>query len=473
MKIRLLPYLCASAALLGVPAAVAEPNLQWQVYGDLGTAYATNPTKVDDDLAEDDFAVRARIGAALTQRTATTDLEFDYRYTHLTWVDDSFGDRDTLVGFGSFKWQPQDYFSFFVNNRRRDLTQNSRNPDTQANRSVRGVTEFGGLFTARLGRVDTLNLAPVYRFVRYNSGEGVDSDRPGVVAFWEHRLSPTDKMSVNLFAERIDFDADEVENDLDRVQAFLGYGARLNRLSYDFQAGYTWVESDVDENEAEGETEYSGPLLRAVVRYEQQNHSFNLLAVRDLTDTSIGLDDSDFGGEFGSGDTDVNRLALVTRSSVDAFYNVRFAAEQWNLRAGYRYDRQDVEATPSGVPEDESQANDQARNWLYAGLDYDMTRKITARLAGSYKNIDYFEDPDGRIDDEYRIGLMLVFNIFRYGYLQAGGLHEARTSNDSGVSDYTDNMLFVNLRWVFPDHKIDRSSLRGSRGAEFGRDFGF
>ena len=116
MKIRPLPFLCVSLVLSGGPT-LAEPNLQWQVYGDLGTAYATNPTKVADDLAEDDFAVRARIGAALNQKTATTDLDFDYRYTHLTWVDDSFGDRDTLEGVGSFKWQPQDYFSFFINNR--------------------------------------------------------------------------------------------------------------------------------------------------------------------------------------------------------------------------------------------------------------------------------------------------------------------------------------------------------------------
>ncbi len=92
---------------------MADPNLQWQVYGDLGAAYATNPTKVNDDDAEPDTIVRARIGGALTQKTATTDLDFDYRYTHDTWLNDSFSDRDTLEGYGIFTWQPKDYFQVF------------------------------------------------------------------------------------------------------------------------------------------------------------------------------------------------------------------------------------------------------------------------------------------------------------------------------------------------------------------------
>jgi hypothetical protein len=471
MKIRLIPCLCSAAALLG-GGAVADPNLQWRVYGDLGTAYATNPTKVNDDNAEPDTIVRARIGGALTQQTATTDLDFDYRYTHDTWLDDSFGDRDTLEGYGIFTWQPKDYFQFFVNNRRRDLIVNNTFADTQNNRSVRSVTELGALFTARLGPVDSLNLAPVYRLVNYNSGEGIDSKRPGLVAFWEHRLSPTDNMSVNFFAERIDFETDAVQNDIDRAQAFLGYAARLNHLRYDFEAGYTWVKVDdanPPANESDQGTDFSGPLLRALVQYQQKNHIFNFIAVRDLTDTSIGLDDSEFGSEYTSGDTDVNQLALVTRTQVDAFYDLTFAAEQWNLRAGYRYDKQDVEATATEI----SLARDEIRNWLYGSLDYDMTRKITARLVGSYKNIDFTDSPFDRVDDEYRLGFMFVFQIFKYGYVQTGALHEARTSNVSFVSDYTDNMLFVNFRWVFPEYQLDRDGRRGAVGEEFGRDFDF
>jgi hypothetical protein len=450
-------------------------DLQWQVYGDLGAIYQTNPSKVSSG-EEADTKIRAVAGGILTNTTATTDLDLNYRAMHETWLDDTFTDRDTLEGYGSFNWKPSDYFSVFVNNRRRDLIVNERVASTQDNRTVRGTTEIGALFTARLGQVDTLNFAPVYRMVNYSNGEGVDSNRPGVVAFWEHRLSKTDKASVNLFAERIDFEADEVQNDIDRAQAFLGYAATLNRLSYDINAGYTWVKVDTSNSpsgEIPLEDQFSGPLLRALVRYDYQNHLFSLRAVRDLTDTSIGLDDSAFGGDAGyqPGDSSVNQLALVTRTQLDLTYDLRFAAEQWNLQTGYRYDRQAVEATPSAIPL--SLARDETRNWLYGSLDYAMTSKINAKIGATYKAIDFTDSPFGRKDDEYRLGLVFTFQIFKYGYLQAGGLHERRDTNVDFFNSYTDNMVFLNLKLVYPQQQPSRGGYRGNYGEDIGRGFGF
>jgi hypothetical protein len=469
MKSRLIP--CLTSALVVISGQALAADLKWQVYGDLGALYESNPTKVENDT-QDDTAVSALIGARLYQDTQTILLDFDYRGSHQTWIDDTFDDRNTLEGYGQFTWQPADYFTFFINNRRTDLIVNNTFADTQNNRAVRSTTEAGALFTARLGRVDTLNLAPVYRAVTFSSGNGVDSNRPGMLAFWRHRLSETDALSVNVFAERVDFDSDAVQNDIDRAQAFLGYSAKLNRLSYDIEAGYTWVRGDDSDNPGtvdDSDNDYSGPLVRAYADYERDNHLFTLRAFRDLTDTSIGLDDSTVGGvNYDPGDNNVNQLALVTRTQVDLNYDLDFAAQQWNWQIGYRYDQQDVEATATNI----SLARDENRNWLHSTLRYEMTRNIDARLFGSYQTTDFTDSPLGREDDIYRLGLVFTFRIFKYGFINFGAEQERRNSNVDLVSDYTDNKIFANFRMEFPELP-GREAGRRSVGNRYGRDYGF
>lgn len=294
--------------------------------------------------------------------------------------------------------------------------------------------------------------------------------------FWGHKLSKTDKLTVNVFAERIDFDSEATQNDIDRAQAYLGYAAKLNRLSYEIEGGYTWVRGDDSGNPDsvdDSVNDYSGPLVRAFVNYEHENHVFRLRAFQDLTDTSIGLDDSTLGGvDYNTGDSNVNQLALVTRTQVDLNYDLEFAAEQWRWDIGYRYDRQDVEATAT----EDSLARDEKRDRLYSSLNYSMTRNISARLAGSYQVIDFTDSPIDRADDNYRLGLMFTFRVFKYGYINVGAEQERRNSDFieipgvQGPVDYVDNRVFANFRMEFPTLPGRRGGFRPSLGGSgYGR----
>ncbi len=491
MKSRLIPCICSAAMLLS--GHVLASNLKWEVYGDLGAQYESNPRKAASGSEQGDTKVRALAGIRLHQETEFIFLDFDYRASHETWLgemDEIFGDRNKLEGYGQFSWKPADYFTFYVNNRREDLIVNNRFVETQNNRTVRSVIEVGAEFTARLSRVDTLNLVPIYRAVNF-SDAGIDSKRPGVLLFWGHRLSETDALSVNLFAESIDFetpvlDAIAPQDDILRAQAFVGYSARLNRLSYEFEAGYTWVRRD-DSNNADSiddsANDYSGPLIRARLNYQHENHSFQLRVIRDLTDTSVGLGGSFSGGDYGTGDTSVNQLALVTRSQIDVYYDLAFAAEQWSWQIGYRYDQQDVEYDALDALEDAIGpidppidlgllgVQDETRNLIYSALLYEMTPKITARLIGNYRITDFTDSPLGREDDIYRLGLVFTFRMFKYGYFDLGAEQENRNSNV--VHDYVDNKIFANLRLVFPARPGRRDARGGYGGGGGGGDFGF
>lgn len=448
MKTKLFSCCCGVAMLASGPVVASE--LRWQVTGDVGAIHESNPTKVENDEKADTRGI-VQLGGRLFQDTESLFMDLEYKARHENWADDTFDDRNTLQGHGQITWRPADYFTFYANNRRQDLIVNNTFSDTQDNRSVRSTTELGARFTAHLGALDTLNVAPVYRQVNFSSGDGVDSNRPGVLAFWGHRLSKTDSFRVNVFAERIDFDSDSTQNDIDRAQAFVRYSARLNRLSYDIEAGMTWVVGD-DSNNAEGvddgDNDFSGMLFRAFVDYEHKNHLFQLRAFHDLTDTSIGLSDSTLGGvEYNPGDSNVNQLALVTRSQVDISYDLGFADERWNWGIGYRYDRQDVEATATEI----SLARDETRNWVYTSLQYNMTRNIDLMARGSYETIDFTDSPTEREDEYYKLGAAVNFNMFKYGRLSVGVEHEQRESNALAViQDYTDLMVYANFRLAFP-----------------------
>lgn len=463
MNNKLLSCCCGAALLVAGNAQAAD--LKWQVFGDLGAAFETNPTKVEEDEKED-TRVRARIGGRLYQDTEQLFLDLEYSAATEAWVNDTFQDRNTLEGYGQILWQPVDFFNLYVNNRRQDLIVNNTFADTQDNRSVRSTTEIGALFIGHITKVDTLNIAPVYRAVRFQDSGGVGSKRPGVLAFWQHRISTTDRFGLNAFVESIDYDSDAVQNDVLRAQAFVSYSARLNRLSYDFQFGQTWMQGDDSNNDPgvdDSDNDFQGTLLRAFIDYDYDNHMFQLRAFHDLTDTSIGLSDSNVGGVgYNPGDSSVSQLALITRTQVDVRYGLAFAARQWDWSIGYRFDKQIVEAR-ADEEGFQAPARDEIRNRIYSTLHYNMTRYVDARLEGEYYSIDFTDSPIGRVDDYLRVGLIFDFQLFRYGRLRAGAVHEQRLSNaEPLVHDYTDETLFVDFRLEFPP--LARRGVRGFRG---------
>ena len=97
MKRRFTPWLFGTAMIISAHTLGAD--LKWQVFGDLGAQYNSNPTKVEVGDEQDDTVVRALVGGRMYQDTEFLFLDFDYRATHVSWVDDTFGDRNTLEGY--------------------------------------------------------------------------------------------------------------------------------------------------------------------------------------------------------------------------------------------------------------------------------------------------------------------------------------------------------------------------------------
>ena len=67
MKKRFTPWLFGTAMIISAHTLGAD--LKWQVFGDLGGAYQSNPGRAESGDEQDDTAVRAGVGGRLYQDT--------------------------------------------------------------------------------------------------------------------------------------------------------------------------------------------------------------------------------------------------------------------------------------------------------------------------------------------------------------------------------------------------------------------
>ena len=442
-------------------AAIVSANaaaLEWTVNGQVGGQYESNPERIDKADETDlnpidaDWRRNAEIGGSISMDTGKIHLDGEYSARHESWRDDSFENRNTLTGFGTFSWRPAHFFEYFITDRRTDLIIDSEDADVSSNRDVRNVFVTGASFYARLSSVDDLVLTTSYRSVHYQRGEGSDGVRPAAELSWEHRLSEVSRLSVNGFYERITyFDADVtidtefspplpprvIEEDVkaNRGNLFFRYEAELRRLSYELEAGATRM--DVVEG---GGEDYTAPLFRGALNYEYAGHLLNFRLFHVLTDSGIGLAESTVGGaDFDPGDANVDSLDILTRQELAARYNLTFGARRWNFLVDYSYNREDWENLP----------NDQNRRFLRSELNYDITRWFNLGVMADNQRYHFIEDPDNRKDNRLRYGLTGNFRLFRHGYIDFGVMRETQNSNVDG-GDYSTRIAFINFRMLYP-----------------------
>lgn len=439
---------CALALLFGSSSAFA---LEWGVDGRVGAQHETNPDlSFQDEQA--DWRRIAEVRGFLSHESSQIDVDLDYSAYHESWADKTFDDRNTFTGFGSFQWQPANFFRFFLENRRRDLIVNNQDADTPDNRDVRTTLTGGVEFIANVTSVDELYLQGVYRKVGFQESFGIDQNRPGVGVGWRHRLSEVSRLSVDAFAERIEFkDQDTIERgDVDRANLYAEYQAQLRRIDYVIQVGYTWVDADetiriVDDGsgptlEVLEAQKFGEPLIRADLGYTKDNHRLTFTAFHVLTDTSIGLDENNIGGiDYTPEDSNFDQLDLVTRQQVRFGYNLLFGKERWTLDVVARGDREDYQTAQ----------RDQDRQRINTLLTYQINRRIDLGMYADYERIHFQDDPNNTRYNTLWAGVRMGFRIFRFGEINLRLERQRRTSGDD-FAEFTNNVAAAEIRLFYP-----------------------
>lgn len=420
--------------LLLAPVVMAAAHgahaLDWNVGAELGAEHHSNAGKVSSN-EESDLLQLLGVGVTANHETNTLTLDADYRALIERWQDDVQDDRDTVTGFAEVAWRPVEFLRLYASNERHDLTVDSREAKTTDNSDVRDTSVVGAEFSFRFTGVDTAGIAAFYREVNYQE-EGIGSERPGMLAFWRHDLSPVSSVSLSALAEQVKFD--DIDQEGGRQNVYFSYQAALSALQYQVDLGVSRMELDAGELTDKDE-DFTGELIRLAVDYTYHKHQLQLLLAREVTDSSLGLEDASLygGGSFNPQDTNIENFDVIMQSQAYFSYRWDFA-QRWRVGAAYRYSMDDYEHL----------RRDEKRHDVVFDLNYQATRTIDVGIYGGVQIWKYEDLIERDKDDRQYAGARVNWQMARQWGVTLGYEYEERDS-DLDRLRYDNNIIYARL----------------------------
>lgn len=305
-----------------------------------------------------------------------------------------------------------------------------RTTDVSNNRERRSVLTAG--FDGKLhpSSVDTIIISPRFTDVKLQESNQSDSERGGLSATWQRRLSEVSSLA--LTAGYTDVKFDEGTNDYESTNLMLSYRAALSRLSYQLGAGYNKFDRD------DGDSP-DGYMLRAGADYLGEGFSWGGALVHELTDNSIGLSGAELDlSNFRADDSNFDQLDIIERTQLDLYGRRQLGmVSEVFVGAGLRRDRYE---TLTGLDEDSY--------YVQLGYSYQLSSLWTLGASARWETSDFINDPSNL---EYDDTDLEVFAAYRYNSRldwRLSLLHEKRDSNLSS-QEYTDNQVALAVNYRF------------------------
>lgn len=283
-----------------------------------------------------------------------------------------------------------------VSHERTEQLQNSRDPNVRSNRQLRDVYTLGPRLTARLSPVDDLLFGLHYTGVSYddfgqnelqqNASDGgtdapgsgssanSDSERVEASAGWQHRLSPTDVMSLMYQRIEAEFESDIEDIRYDRL--FASYNVQLASSIYTIALGANKVQRDIA-----GDND--GFYGQATWKLDYAGHRLSIDAVNELTDSSIGLGgNGTVDGDFRPEDSNFDVVDTLERTTLKFGYGYDRICERCILDLRLSFDEQDFDVQP----------RDQQTTDYGATFRYRLTPMLTAVLSATRSEREFTSD---------------------------------------------------------------------------------
>ncbi|AMN47462.1 hypothetical protein ACG33_10180 [Steroidobacter denitrificans] len=299
--------------------------------------------------------------------------------------------------------------------------------ETADNREYVNYFTTGPDFTLGLGGANFLRLSGRYSDNTYED-LAFDNTRYSGTLTLGRRLTDTNVLSINVSSDRVEFDKESINTDIDRQAAYLNYSAQGARTGLNASVGYTEVE-------IQGETS-SGLLAELdLTRRLSPSSSVFLSAGTRFSDAGDVFRDAldrrtRFEGQL--------RDATLTQATDDAF-------EYRSFGAGYNWQRNRT-TLRLGVEWSEERyerATDLDRTvvtWSTL-IRRELSRTLSVSLQGRYYQQEY--DASGFDDDEiearlgglWRLGrrMGLTFN-YQYFHRKASNVTSGSTENRVGMT---------------------------------------
>ncbi|HJS36378.1 MAG TPA: outer membrane beta-barrel protein [Pseudoxanthomonas sp.] len=398
---------------------------------DLGMERNSNVTMVPADPIEQRY-LRAGVGFSITENISALQLNLDGRAEYRDYEDDIFADTVDGTLSGRMNWVaiPQRLF-FVVEDNLTVQPVDSLVPDGPGNRQQVNVFSAGP--TVLFNWTSSLHGQAELRYV-HSDAEVTDefnSQRLAAAVRTIKELSPTSRVSLNLQAQRVDFDDDIVARDYNRYDIYGRYVRTLANFELGADLGY----SRIDYRQGESRSE---PLLRADAQWNLSPHSQLIAAVSSqfsdtATDALTGI----------QSEATVPENVLTGDAVVNASpYEVR------SIDLGYQYTgtRLTFSLTPYVQKRDyvDSDTFDQKTRGARFDLQWLIRRSLTLGSYATWERLDYTQL--NREDETSRVGASLEYQWAPRWSARLHAERYKRDSTDVGQS-VSQNLIYLSIAY--------------------------
>lgn len=321
--------LAARGGLLAaaLAAAHAPPALAWRLdwIAELGIEHNDNVNLSETDPVSENI-LRPSFGFLLSQDGAVVQASVRGFAEYREYLDGAYGGEFLGELDGIINWvMIPERLHFSVQDRLSILPISQLAPDAPENRQQTNVFAAGPTFFFRFS--PTLRGQAELRWIDTYAEEtvGFDTQRLSAALRAIKDLGATRQLSMNVQAQDVDVDNNDLAPDYDRYDVFGRYSQALNHVDLAVELGYSWLDF-------ENGGSRTSPLARGTVGWRlNESNSFSLVAARRFSDTAEGLIEPG-GGEAGAPPSLPPIVIIGDNDAVNAL-----SYEETSLELGYGY----------------------------------------------------------------------------------------------------------------------------------------
>ena len=245
-----------------------------------------------------------------------------------------------------------------------------------------------------MSKVDSLIARAFYTSTRFDESDQNNNDRSSGSVSWQHRLSSVRSVSVTGSYSEVEFDQDSQE-DIENSSAYLSFNSATSSSNLRLTAGY-------NESERENSSTADGGLFEFFFSRFSSSSEWSLLALHQLTDSTIGLqvNATAVAENITIEDTNFDVVDVVERSFVQFSTSRNTLCSSCNLNMTLTYDEQDFQ----------EQLRDETSMGLALGFGYNLSSRLNSLLTYSIEDIE-FSDLGNQEDTEQLVNLTLGYTL--------------------------------------------------------------
>ena len=307
-------YKLGNVAAIGIMSAGVNSfaAMESQVSAGFAGEWVDNVYFSADDRRHDTIS-ELSLDVSLQSVREVNEIALEYSFLHENYLRDSFDNSNYMEGTGSFmvplfpnrlSWNSEIASSVTL--------RDSLTPDEPDNRDQRNFAQTGLDYYLLNSTRDQVSVSGNVSVTRFRETEINNSNRGNLDVSWSHSFDRLTQGGLTCSGEKVDFTEDDAD-----------YESFLCSLNYARQLVSGAVSLDVGRRSVNPPIGRSTKGLSYTFNFSWlfSNSNLGITALRDITDTTVGLSGRDFTGGQGPIDINTDVRAITVRKRVEARYN--------------------------------------------------------------------------------------------------------------------------------------------------------